>query len=104
VTYVSISVGAFAKAFCLGLWQIKFVLLWIAIVLFLDVVAMGVVSPARGAGVREAIGWFFGNGSGVQILSRSQLGCCIFAATLGYIFLGTLLAVLTLSFKHAETR
>ena len=103
MNYPPIRVLSFWREFFLGLWQIKTVLLCLLFILAGDLAAMAAVSPCREQGIREAIGWFFGNGSGIQQLSWRQMVACIGAATFGYIFLGLVLAVIVNAIRNAET-
>ena len=92
----------FWKEFFSLLWQIKTVLLCLLFLLAADLAAMASVSPCREQGIREAVGWFFGNGSGIQQLSWPQMVACIGAATFGYVFLGLLLAVIVNAIRKVE--
>lgn len=99
-----ISVTSFSKAFAVGLWQIKLVLLGLLGILAIDIGIVVLVSTCRGRAAREAIGWFFGNGSGIQDLAWPQMFCCIISAVLGYIFLGVLLATAVQAFAKADRK
>jgi len=99
MSYPSVSVSSFLKAILIGFWEVKAILALILVVLAADIVAMGELSPNWSSGVREAIGWFFGNGSGVQQLLWPQMVCCILAAIVGYLFLGVILAVVVEAFR-----
>jgi hypothetical protein len=100
--YRAIRVWAFWQAIARAFWQIRAVLVCLMMILAADIGVMVMVSSCPGRAVREAIGWFFGNGSGVQNLSWPQMVCCIMSAVFGYIFLGILLAVVVQAFRHAE--
>lgn len=76
---------------------------WVCFVLVLgvDICGMRSASPDKVKATKEVIGWFFGNGSGAQLLSWNQMACCIVAAVLGYIFLGVTLFITVRAFQIA---
>jgi hypothetical protein len=85
-----------------GLWGVKSFWGFFFIAFGADIYAMRRTSTCQGKATREIIGWFFGNGSGVQDLSWLQLAYCIFAAILGYIFLGVTLFIIVRAFQMAS--
>jgi|ERR1017187_9896405 hypothetical protein len=53
---------------------------------------------------RQGLSWFFGNGSQADTMPWLQLVGCMLCATLGYVFLGILLAVVVEGIKVALKR